>query len=184
MVKHHTHLLEKLRKKGWTEKELEYALYVMSQSHSHKSRKHKFLDAIMPWFLFISILAGNFIIMFTVVPLLVFMPNFVIYVILSLLGFCFGFLYEIIIRDLEHAWFIHHKIALHIIIPFIALIGGGFIFIISYAVLPQLMVFPRPSFVFATIYILSFITPLLLAKFFIYEYTYSIEEDIAEELEK
>ncbi len=178
MVKHHTHLLKKLREKGWSDKELEYALDVMSQSHTHKSSLQKFVDAIMPWFLFIAIASGNILVMFAIIPLLVFMPNIVLYGLLAILGFCFGFLFEVIIKDLKHTFLIHHHLIMHILLPIIAVIGGGFVFLLSNMALPHLIVFERLPFFLAAVYIFFFILPTLLSRFFIYEH---YKDDVVKE---
>lgn len=165
MVKHHTHLLRKLREKGWSDEELEYALHILSQSQDKKTRIHKIIDKIIPWFLFTTIFIGNLLIIFTTVPLLVFMPNLVLYGILSMLGFCFGFLFEIVIRDLKHILLIHHRFVMHILLPFIAIVGGGIVLYISNSIIPHLAVFNRHPFVLAGVYIFSFILPFILAKY-------------------
>jgi len=161
MVKHHTHLARKLRAKGWTEDELAYAHQTMRDSHHKKSRLNVFLDDTVHWFLFALIVLGNTAVMFSIVPLLVFMPNPAIYGLLLLLGFCFGLLIDLISQDLYHIFQGHHKYIFFVLLPFVTVVFGGIMFFISIQQIPNVFRVTRSPFLYALIYVFAFLLPIL-----------------------
>ncbi len=129
--KHHVHLLRKLKQKGWSETELAHAQSVFTKSESQKSEAHRFLDRWLLWAVFAVIVAGNIIAMLAFMPLLPVFTHSSLYTMFFLLGICFGFLYQVLLQDIQHQFSGHHHLFVLILIPYLAIVGG--VLILTYA---------------------------------------------------
>lgn len=163
-MQHHDHLVEKLKKKGWSQKELDRVHKVMKQSHSKKTAYHKVLDAAISWVMFIIIILGNIAVLFAVMPTLVLFPNPIIFLILLVLGLAFGFLFELVLSDMDHLFAGHHHVFLYVLIPYLAVTGGIFILNFGMKTLPNVFLIERSALLMSLVYALSFFVPFLLTK--------------------
>jgi len=159
MVQHHVHLVEQMRKKGWSEDELRYAHTVMGKTP--KTNSHRFIDSVLPWIIFSLFVIGNIVTVLLVAPTLVLFPNPGIYALLLLLGVLFGLLFKIILSDIDHLFTGHHHFFTYILIPYIALIGGFLIFSFVDAQYSNLFFVDRDPLVFGIVYAIAFIIPLV-----------------------
>lgn len=164
-MRHQTYLLNKLKEKGWQEKELEYARHVMMDARVQKPRWHKILDESTLWFFFMLACLGNFAIIFLVSPLLVLFPNSALYGILMILGVSFGLLCELILRDIEHLFTGHHLYITYVMIPFVAIVGGLTILTKAELDLPNLFLISRHPITLSIIYTVSFLVPMFIGKY-------------------
>lgn len=102
---------ERLKAKGWTQEEIDKAMNIMESDKARFSAPTKKLNKVLYWTsLFIAIL-GNFIIAIAMVPILLFVGELPLYIILAIIGVSFGALYTIIIRDIEFIDPQHHIVA-------------------------------------------------------------------------
>ncbi len=116
---HHA-LKNRLKKKGWTDSELNKAAKIMQKAEEKKPVSHKFLGENMFWIILITMIIVNFIAALSLLPLfIVYANNIFLFLIVIVLGLCFGLLFEILIRDIEKFERKHH-LALSLIIPLIA----------------------------------------------------------------
>ncbi|MBL7055870.1 hypothetical protein ISS07_03085 [Candidatus Woesearchaeota archaeon] len=119
-----------LESKGWKKSEINKTIKIIEHAKANKHPHIKFLDKTVYWFsLFIAVI-GNTVIALTLIPFLLVLNGFYLYLIIVFLGVSFGLLFELLIRTLENLEKKHHAV-LSILIPVIAIIN---IFIItSYA---------------------------------------------------
>jgi hypothetical protein len=165
MSKHRDHLLKKMvRKASWSDEDLSYAHKTMGESHKHKSRAHLFLDSTLIWILFIVILGGNLLVLYSIVPLIVAFPNYLMYLFVIVLGFFFGYLYEIILRDVEHSFSLHHHYILNIALPALCAYGGFVIYSITMDALPNIFGVVQYPLKVSIFYALSFMIPYFVLK--------------------
>ena len=160
--KHHLHLLQKMRKRGWSEDELTYAHSVLVHSHHKKSTRHKIFDYLVIWFSFIAIIFGNLFAMIALTPLVVLFPNPGIYAMLLILGVAFGFLFTVVIEDVQHLFSGQHHYFVYVLIPYFAIIGAILIMGIAAKTLPNLYYIPRKPWLMGVVYAISFLLPYIL----------------------
>jgi hypothetical protein len=160
--KHHIHLLKRMREKGWTDDELAHAQSVFTNSENKKSTRHKVLDAFVLWGVFIVMVLGNFFALFALMPFFVIFPNLMLYSLAALIGFTFGLLYEILLRDIQHTFHGHHHAFAFILVPYLAIVGA--ILILGYASthMPNLFLYSRHPVLIGFCYVIGFLIPYLV----------------------
>ena len=120
-------LIKRLKKRGWAEKDIKKAIEIAQSARLKRLSKSSFLEKRIYWVLLLVIIAVNFAVSISLIPLLITLKGNFLYFVLIILGLFFGLVLEIVIRSIEHLEKKHH-IALALIIPLTALIN---IFIIT-----------------------------------------------------
>ncbi len=110
-------MIEDLRKKGWTETEIQRVRSVLHQTEQNDVTYSKivFASAIL-----VTVI-GNIIAAFILIPLLLTLKPFFLYLALVVIALALGFLYDYILVGLGHLPKRHHFAAF--IIPVVALIN-------------------------------------------------------------
>src|SRR3989344_4916592 len=116
----------KLVEKGWMEHEIQKAESILEKKDPHQLHFSKMVF----WSSLIVIIFGNLIVSLVLIPFLVFLTENALYMIVSLLALCIGFLYNLLITDLGHLEQKHHIMA-SIIVPVIAI--GNLVVMVSAA---------------------------------------------------
>ncbi len=91
----------------------------------HENRKVEFSKPpyrIIYWTSLLVLLVCNFVISIVLVPFMLVLGDFKFYLLVMLLGLIFGFLFSILINDIEHIELKHHAFAI-ILIPVVAVIN-------------------------------------------------------------
>jgi large-conductance mechanosensitive channel len=115
---------ERLRKKGWSEDEIRRAFSVMSEAKKKTKSSLLFSETfktIVFWGGLIIAVIINFIAAAFFIPLLLTLSKTFLYVLISILGLCFGLMFQVLITDLERVDEKHHIIG-GIFIPTLAAI--------------------------------------------------------------
>ena len=124
------------------------------------------LGEILFWtFLFITII-GNFIISVVLVPILLVMSKIYLYLIITFIGFSFGFVINSIIKSIEKIERRHHIIA-GLLIPVLALINVVIFTKLSNDLI-KLMDLKTPQhnpIILAIIYVIAFTLPYLVGQY-------------------
>jgi len=152
-----------MKKKGWSKAELDYAHETMSKAQ--KTRSHRTLDSIIMWLLFLIMVIGNIAAIALIMPLMTLFSNTVMIIILLLLGLCFGFLYDVILHDIQHLFKGHHHFFVMILIPYLSIMGGFIILNIAKAQLPNLLFIERDPLKLSLFYVVAFMIPFAISKF-------------------
>lgn len=113
-------LVERLEKKGWEGKDIAKAVGIIRDAKAKKPGHIAFLHKRVYWILFAVIIAANFAVSIALLPLLVALNGIFLYLVLAVLGIVLGFLFELVIRSIEHLEKRHH-IFLAMVIPLTAL---------------------------------------------------------------
>lgn len=163
-MRHHLHLLAKMREKGWGEREIDYARHVMADAHASKSVGQRVFESSLFWLFLIIIGVGNVFIISSIMPLLVLFPNPAIYGVLMLLGVVVGLLTDIVLRDIEHLLGGHHRYLLYIFVPFMAVTGGLVVLTVAADSLPNYFYLARNPLKMSIIYTIFFVLPIGMAK--------------------
>lgn len=111
-----------LKKRGWTEKEIDKTLKIIREARKNKHPVIKFLDKIVYWIALVITIIGNFIISVALIPFLLTLNSFQLYLIIITVGIAFGLLFELLIRSITHLETKHH-LFYGFIIPIIAIIN-------------------------------------------------------------
>jgi len=118
-------IIANLRKKGWSDEEISRVSKIMDESHGKKSSTILLVDKIVYWVGLLLAILGNFVISVLLIPFLILMKSFYLYLALLFLGVVFGWLFNILIKDIEEIKSGQHIVA-WIFIPSIALVNVYF----------------------------------------------------------
>ena len=153
-----------LIEKGWNKRDINKTLKIIEKAKKNKHPKIKLLDRAVYWFSFITAIVGNFIIAIALVPLLLSLSGLWLYLIIIILGFTFGLLFELLIRSIEHLETKHH-IFLSITIPIIAVIN----FIIISNNMKKFIGVENPQnpLLVGVVYSIAFILPYIVYQVFL-----------------
>ena len=112
----------RLRKKGWSEKELKRLHKAKTHAQTHRSAAVKFLDRYLFWLVVLAAVVVNFVVAVLLVPFLLVLSSLHLFVVVIIMGICFGFLFENLLSDfaeLSH----HHYILIVGIVPSVAAVS-------------------------------------------------------------
>ncbi|MBI2654486.1 hypothetical protein HYX02_06805 [Candidatus Woesearchaeota archaeon] len=158
-------LIKRLKKRGWSKKEIEKAVEIIHNAKQLKTPGTRFLEKRIYWILFVVFIVANFAVSIALMPLLIALQGFTLYFAIIILGVVFGFLFELVIRSIEHLEKKHHMF-LAILIPAVALTN---VFVISRAsnnltAMLGLRNANNPA-VIAIVYAASFVFPYVVYRF-------------------
>ena len=127
--KHVSHMLSRMRVRGWDEHSLKQAHDVLSVKKEPVFAINKFQE-VLHWLVFLVIVIVNFLASAIIIPLLVIFPNPGLYAILMVMGVCFGLLFAVLLHDIQHMFNVVHHFTAALLIPTLAVIN--IFFIVSY----------------------------------------------------
>lgn len=110
-----------LLKKGFSKKEAQKTIDIIKEAEEKKSPKIRFADTVIYWILLVVAIIGNMIISIILIPFLLAFKKLPLYVTIIILAAAFGFLFDQLIRNIEHLKNKHHVVA-WIFIPALAVI--------------------------------------------------------------
>ena len=123
----------------------------------------KELDHILYWSTLLVLIMANFFMIFAIIPFLLLAPSFHFYLIIGILGLLFGYVFSLLINNIENLGAHHHLIAV-LFIPAFAVIN---LVIISTSVVSLAAVFGRESTVepltVSIIYVVFFVLPYVVS---------------------
>lgn len=152
---------ERLRGKGWSNADITKAMSIIEKANEKKTDKIRVLDLLIYWFVLIVAIIGNLVISLALVPFLLEFRNFFLYVIIAILALVFGFLFDLLIRDIESLEQKHVIIA-GIFIPALAVINIFYITNFSNYVSAALNLNNTHSpFFVSAVYVAAFSAPYL-----------------------
>lgn len=157
---------ENLKEKGWSQEEIEKASKILEEAPEKKSSTVIIIDEIAYWSGLILAILGNFVISVVLIPFLIVIKTVYLYLALIFLGVSFGWLFSILIDDIEKIKSSPHIVA-WIFIPSIAVIN---IFIMvnlanHIAKLMEMSSSVHQAPFVSFVYVLSFMMPYLTLKF-------------------
>lgn len=124
------HLLKKMKKKGWSEDEIEHARIVFSE---HELKHHVYApiwDIAIHWFLFLVIIIANVFAFVFMLPMIIVADSIYTYLILGVLGLGMGLVFEIVINDMSHLQK-HHHFFVALLVPLLSIC---FMLIVMYSI--------------------------------------------------
>jgi len=112
----HNHKKMKLKERGWSDQEIINAEKILEKEKEYDAH----FSRIVFWSALIVIIFSNMLVSLGLIPFLIVLNSWVLYLIIILLAGCIGFLYNLLITDIGHLKKKHH-ISAGIIIPLIAI---------------------------------------------------------------
>ncbi len=93
-------LRDRLKKKGWTDAEIDKTLKIFEKAEQKKRPALILLDKLVYWMGLLLAIVGNFIISIVLIPILITMPALLLYITLVILAVTFGLLFSLILGDI------------------------------------------------------------------------------------
>ena len=158
-------LKKRLEKRGWKKREIEKAVGIITKAKQNKTEENLFLGKRIFWILLAVLAAANFAVAASIMPMLIALKGISLYVIIAIIGLAFGFVFELVIRTIEHLERRHH-LFLAIFIPLAALINAFIIAGLSNDLAAGLSLqnFHSP-FAIGLVYAASFALPYMVYRF-------------------
>jgi len=159
----------KLLKKGWSDQDLQTAEALLEKTE----KKDIYFSKITFWSALIVIIVANLLVAFILVPFLIVLTNWLLYIIAAVLAATIGFLYSFLLIDIKHLSKSHH-ISAGIIVPILALVNLVAISLISNQITQDIQIQNTHNpyivgTVFAVFFILPYIIDRILGKHHFYQ---------------
>ena len=168
-------LVKRLEKIGWSKKEIGKAVRIIIAAKKNKPAEAKIFEKKIYWLLLVLIIAANFSVSISLIPILIALKGFSLYFIITIIGVVFGLLFELVIRSIEHLEKKHY-VLLAIFIPLIALVNIFAMSKTSNELMTKLALanLHVPAII-SLIYALSFTMPYIIYRFILKIEYYSKE---------
>jgi len=155
-----------LAERDWSKGDINKTLKIIERAKKNKHPKIKLLDKAVYWLSLLLAITGNFVISIALIPELIALKGYQLYLIIITLGISFGLLFELLIRTIEHLNAKHH-LFLGTVVPVLAVIN----FVIISNNMKKLVGLENPQnpFVAGIVYALSFILPYAVYQIFLKE---------------
>lgn len=111
-----------MTEKRWDKQEVEKAVRILKEAENKKTGWIKALDKSVYWVFLIVAILGNIAVSVMLIPILLVLRSFMLYFVIAVLGASFGFIFDLLIRDMEHLEKRHHVIA-GFFVPMIAVVN-------------------------------------------------------------
>jgi hypothetical protein len=159
--------IKQLKRKGWSPEDISGAEKIIeSRTLKDKSRTSVYSNRVLFWTVIVVIIFGNFIISLMLIPFLLVLNKIAMDVVVVVIGFVFGALFNLLVLDVEQVSKKHHLIA-GIAIPVLALINIGVMVKVANAMNDVLRVSTvrEDPITISILYVVAFIIPYLWSVF-------------------
>ena len=155
----HPEKKDELLKKGWSEEEIKKAEAAIEKTEL----KDVFFSKITFWSALVVIIFANLLVTLVLIPFLIVLNKWVLYLTVIILAGVVGFLYNFLITDIGHLEKKHHLSAA-IIVPILALSNMVVMVLVSNKFITDLKIqFPSHNpWIIGIVFALAFITPYLI----------------------
>ena len=156
-------LKERLGKRGWTKREISKTISILNKINSAKTKHNLAVEKTVYWTAFIVSVFGNFLVSFSLIPVIVALESPMLYGLVAIMGLLFGTLAWILMRDIAHINR-HHHILFGAIIPLIAVFNTVVILAILNLRFNSLPLDNRSPLIIGVVYAAAFIIPYFFYK--------------------
>lgn len=156
-------LKHRLKSRGWSEDEIDKVVHTLYDDE--KRAKHHtysfYANRILYWTSLLVLLICNFAISMFLIPFLLVLKTTFVFVIVAVLGLIFGFLFNLLVTDIEHLEKKHHFFAA-IFIPLVSIVNVFIMVSLSNAVATFFNMFLHHNpFTLGIVYVVAFLAPYL-----------------------
>ena len=158
-------IIQNLKEKGWSQDEINRVSRILDSAHEKKSDAILLIDKVAYWSGLLLAIVGNFVISILLIPFLILLKSFYLYIALVFLGIAFGWVFSLLIRDIEQIKSGQHIIA-WIFIPAIAIINVYMLTNISnhIARLMDIASGIHAASLVSLVYVFSFMFPYMISR--------------------
>jgi hypothetical protein len=159
--------IAELKRKGWSAAEIQKAEQtIRERKMMDKSRTSVFSNKIVYWMVIAVIVLGNFIVSILLIPFLLVLNRLALNLVIILLGFAIGLLFNFLINDVEHIGKKHHLLA-GFLIPILALVNISVMINVANAINSALSIgaLKEDPVTLSIMYVAAFILPYLWTVF-------------------
>lgn len=154
-------IIKRMKKKGWTDKEINKSLKMLSKNNKHVEYEIS-SNRIIYWTVLLVLTISNFLVAVILIPFLLVISTIKFYFLVMILALIFGLLFDLLIRDIGHLKTKHHVFAA-IFIPIIAVINLFIMIGVANRLVEILKIGQYEDPVFASfIYVLVFMLPYVI----------------------
>lgn len=163
-MKNRDDLRQKLEAKGWDEEYIEKTIRILEKEDENKSLLQR-LNSVVYWVALVICIFGNFVITIILIPFLITITNKVaLGIIIGCIAISFGFLFNVLLSDIEDLDSNHHIIP-GLFIPALSMIN---IFIMVNVANNQISILNlnniHSPLIISIIYVVSFSAPYFISK--------------------
>lgn len=101
-----------LKSKGWGQDEIAKASNIIERAEKKKHKSIIVLDRSIYWIALATGIVSNLVAAAFLLPVVAFVPGTTLYIIVSIIGACFGSLFTVLVRDNERMRSGHHLLAM------------------------------------------------------------------------
>ena len=161
LINMHPQKKEELLNKGWHEAEIKKAEAMLEQTE----HKDIYFSKIIFWSALVVIIFANLIVSLILIPFLIVLNKWLLYLLTVILAGTVGFLYNFLVLDIGHLEKKHHTLAA-IIVPLLALTNMVIMVLISNQFIKDLKVqnTAHNPWIMALVFGVAFISPYLIDK--------------------
>ncbi len=163
-------LKNRLKKKGWTDNDINKAIAIIKRGKNKTPKKIIFLDSIVYWIVLFIALIGNFVVSIIFIPFLLVMQGLKLYIIILIIGFVFGVFFNFLIREIEN---IPNKdlVIAWVVLPLLTIIN--IVLIVKFSNYLQqslgLSNIQHNPLLVGIVYVCAFIIPYIIKSFMLYK---------------
>lgn len=154
----------RLRKKGWSEKEIAYSLDVMENAKLKKKKHLQVMEALIEFFIAIIIILATFVVSIFLIPLLIVVDSSLLFFfVIGFIGLTIGLLFEFMVKEMETFENRHH-LMFSFLVPLIVIVNMIITVMISNKLIDQFMLV-RPhqnAILISLVYTFFFLMPYVL----------------------
>lgn len=160
-----TSMRDRLLEKGWDEAEVERTMGML-YSDNKKEKRAVFSEQVNPvifWTVLVVAMLANFIISIVLIPFLMLFEPLQLYIMLVPIALIFGFIFNLLLREIEDVDKKHHIVA-GAFIPVLAMINIFIIVNLANTFSRAIQTTVQSPIIVSIIYIVSFSLPHLIYK--------------------
>lgn len=158
---------KKLLEKGWKKSDINKTLKIIETAKANKHPHIKILDKSIYWISLIITIIGNIMVSFLLIPLLLVLKSFYLYIMVATIAISFGLLFELLIRSMDHLETKHH-LFLSLLIPPILVINVIIVVSMSNKFNETINIQNTNSpLIIGIVYAITFMLPYLIYNFFL-----------------
>jgi hypothetical protein len=157
-------LIEKLKAKGWSNKDIVSTIRILNDSSESKNHSAIALDAAVYWIALILMIMGSIVLSIIMIPSFIALSSFALYFIIIVISYAFGTMFSILINEIEAIQ--GRKIVAQVFIPALALINMYYITRVTniFTIAMNIKNNHNP-FLMSAIYAFFFIAPYFINEF-------------------
>jgi hypothetical protein len=98
-------IFSELKKKNWSEQEIQQAIRILQQARLKQNPALQKAGKTVYWLFLLVAIIGNFLISISLIPMMLLFSTFALYSIIIIIAFVFGVVFHLILKDIPSKYF-------------------------------------------------------------------------------